>query len=44
VWVDRRGFMGGKVENAQERFGYRLRVESLGELAGIVERAFGEEK
>lgn len=42
VWVDRKGFMGGEVENSQERFGYQLRVESLGELAEVVEKAFAE--
>lgn len=42
VWVDRRGFMGGEVPaNVQEKYGYQLRVESLDELAAIVEGAFG---
>ncbi|EMD01030.1 hypothetical protein BAUCODRAFT_29413 [Baudoinia panamericana UAMH 10762] len=40
VWVDRQGFMGGEVENAQDRFAYQLRVENLGELAQIVDKAF----
>jgi len=40
VWVDRKGFMGGETEGGQERFGYRLKVDSLGELAAIVEEAF----
>ncbi|KAK5144377.1 hypothetical protein LTR32_003686 [Rachicladosporium monterosium] len=42
VWVDRQGAMGGSVENAQERFGFQLRVTSLGELAEIVDAAFGK--
>ncbi len=42
VWVDRQGAMGGSVENAQERFGFQLRVTSLGELAEIVDVAFGK--
>ncbi|EME50111.1 hypothetical protein DOTSEDRAFT_68846 [Dothistroma septosporum NZE10] len=37
VWVDRKGFMGGEPENAQERFGFKLKVETLAELAQIVE-------
>ncbi|TKA66759.1 hypothetical protein B0A55_09650 [Friedmanniomyces simplex] len=41
VWVDRKGAMGGSPENAQEKFGFQSKVESLGELAGIVEAAFG---
>lgn len=41
VWVDRKGFMGGDNENAQEKFAFQLRVESLGELATIVDAAFG---
>lgn len=42
VWVDRKGFMGGDNENAQDKFAFQLRVESLGELAAIVDAAFGE--
>lgn len=40
VWVDRKGFMGGNPEDGQERFGFKLKVDSLGELAEIVEKAF----
>ncbi|KAK4993853.1 hypothetical protein LTR50_000066 [Elasticomyces elasticus] len=39
VWVDRRGGVMGRVEGEPERFGWRLRVESLGELARVVEEA-----
>ncbi|KAH9827112.1 hydrolase (HAD superfamily) [Teratosphaeria destructans] len=40
VWVDRKGFMGGDPgENTQEKFAYQLRLETLGELANIVEAA-----
>ncbi|KAK4547417.1 hypothetical protein LTR36_001073 [Oleoguttula mirabilis] len=42
VWVDRKGFMGGDNENAQAKFAFQLRVESLGELAAIVDAAFGD--
>lgn len=42
VWVDRAGFMGGNPEGAQEKYAFRLRVETLQELADIVEEAFGE--
>jgi len=42
VWVDRKGAMGGDPEGAQEKFGFQLKVESLGELAAIVDGAFGE--
>lgn len=42
VWVDRKGLLGGEVENAQERFGYQLRVETLGELADIVDKALAD--
>jgi 2-haloalkanoic acid dehalogenase type II len=42
VWVDRKGFMGGDVpDNPQDVYAYQLKVESLGELAKIVEAAFG---
>ena len=41
VWVDRKGFMGGEVgENSEEKYGYQLKVDTLGELADIVEQAF----
>jgi 2-haloalkanoic acid dehalogenase type II len=42
VWVDRKGCIGEKAHGGSEEFGYKLRVESLGELAGIVEEAFGK--
>ncbi|KAF2171293.1 hypothetical protein M409DRAFT_50755 [Zasmidium cellare ATCC 36951] len=44
VWVDRKGIMGNPdaVENPQERFGYKLKVDTLGELAEIVEEAFSK--
>ena len=41
VWVDRKGFMGGDTEGAQDKFAFQLRVESLEELADIVEKAIG---
>ncbi|KAI6792732.1 hypothetical protein KC363_g2684 [Hortaea werneckii] len=41
VWVDRKGFMGGETEGAQEKFAFQLRVDDLAELADIVDRAFG---
>ena len=41
VWVDRGGFMGGEPGNARERFGFEVRVETLRELAGVVEEGFG---
>lgn len=44
VWVDRGGEMGGNPEGAQEKFGFKLRVETLKELADIVEEAFKEGK
>lgn len=40
VWVDRKGFMGGKVEGSQQKYGYKLKVDTLGELADIVDAAF----
>lgn len=40
VWVDRKGHIGEKAHGRSEEFGYELRVESLGELAAIVEDAF----
>lgn len=41
VWVDRKGFMGGEVgEDSEEKYGYSLKVDTLGELADTVERAF----
>lgn len=39
VWVDRKGFMGGLGRSKDENFGYKLKVDSLGELADIVEKA-----
>ena len=43
VWVDRKGIMGGEVgENTQETYGYQLKVDSLGELANIVDEAFSK--
>lgn len=44
VWVDRKGIMGNPeaVDNAQERFGFKLKVDTLGELADIVEKAFSQ--
>ncbi|KAK4957728.1 hypothetical protein LTR10_005695 [Elasticomyces elasticus] len=41
VWVDRGGDMGGEIEGAQEKFGFQMRVQTLGELAEIVDAAFG---
>jgi 2-haloalkanoic acid dehalogenase type II len=49
VWVDRKGFMGAMGETGedwrkiQDRFGFKLRVETLRELADIVERAWSRE-
>lgn len=40
VWVDRKGFMGGEVEDSQAKYRYQLKVNTLGELADIVEAAF----
>jgi FMN phosphatase YigB (HAD superfamily) len=44
VWVDREGMIGEKAHGAggEEEYGYRLRVESLGELARIVEEAYAK--
>lgn len=42
VWVDRQGYMGGMTEGAQEKYGFKLRVETLQELADIVEEAFSK--
>ncbi|KAL1306699.1 hypothetical protein AAFC00_005369 [Neodothiora populina] len=44
VWVDRKGFMGGKTEGRSEaakadEYGYQLRVETLAELADIIDKA-----
>ncbi|KAK3114020.1 hypothetical protein LTR53_008091 [Teratosphaeriaceae sp. CCFEE 6253] len=41
VWVDRQGAMGGETEDAQVKFHFQLRVETLEELADIVDAAFG---
>lgn len=40
VWVDRKGFMGGDATGGQERFGYKLKVDSIKELADIVDDLF----
>jgi 2-haloalkanoic acid dehalogenase type II len=40
VWVDRGGVMGGDPEGAQEKYGFQLRVETLRELADIVDKAW----
>jgi 2-haloalkanoic acid dehalogenase type II len=44
VWVDRKGVIGEKAHGrgGEEEYGYRLRVESLGELARFVEEAFAK--
>lgn len=42
VWVDRKGFIGEKAHGGGEEYGYRLRVETLGELVRVVEDAFGK--
>lgn len=42
VWVDRKGLIGEKTHGGLEDIGYELRVESLGELAAIVEEAFAK--
>ncbi|KJX95245.1 hypothetical protein TI39_contig4126g00010 [Zymoseptoria brevis] len=42
VWVDRKALMGGDPTEWQEKYGYQLRVQSLRELADIVEQAFEE--
>ncbi|KAK5168343.1 uncharacterized protein LTR77_006912 [Saxophila tyrrhenica] len=44
VWVDRKGFMGGEVEGSQERFGYQVKVDTIGELADFVDEAFEKAK
>ena len=41
VWVDRKQSRIGAFDLTQEQYAYQLRVESLGELAEIVDRAFG---
>ena len=41
VWVDRKGSRIGAHEETQETYAYQLRVESLEELANIVDAAFG---
>lgn len=40
VWVDRGGAMGGDPSGASEKYGFKLRVETLQELADIVEEAW----
>lgn len=42
VWVDRKGLIGEKKHGRSEEEGYELRVETLGELAAIVEEAFAK--
>lgn len=42
VWVDRKGCIGEKAHGGEEEFGYALRVETLGELARLVEEAFAK--
>lgn len=42
VWVDRKGFMGGVTEGSKDRFGYQLKVDTIAELADIVDSAFAE--
>lgn len=43
VWVDRKGALGGEMEEGQqEKYGFQLKVESLAELAGIIEREMGK--
>ena len=42
VWVDRKGVLGGETEGSQEKFGYQLTVNSLGELADIVDQAYSK--
>ncbi len=39
VWVDRKGVMGELGRSRDEDFGYKLKVDSLGELADIVDKA-----
>lgn len=42
VWVDRKGHIGEKAHGGSGEFGYQLRVETLKELADIVEEAFAK--
>lgn len=51
IWVDRYGILAEAVdgegkgeEELREEFGFVLRVESLGELADLVDQAFAHEK
>jgi hypothetical protein len=47
VWVDRSGVMGAQTAKSgdlQSEFGFKLKVQSLGELAEIVEKAFAKGK
>ena len=39
VWVDRKGHMGGNPQGGQEEYGYKLKVDTLGDLADIVDDA-----
>lgn len=43
VWVDRKGFMGARADGQSkaataEEYGFKLRVETLAELAEIVDK------
>jgi HAD superfamily hydrolase (TIGR01493 family) len=40
VWVDRKGIMGGNPQGGQEKYGYQVKVDTLRELADIVDKAF----
>jgi 2-haloalkanoic acid dehalogenase type II len=42
VWVDRKCAIGGETQGRPAEHGYVTSVETLGELAGIVEKAFGK--
>lgn len=44
VWVDRKGIMGARADGqshaaSEHEYGYKLRVETLGELAEMVDKA-----
>ena len=48
VWVDRKGHMGARAAGqsqaaSEQEYGYKLRVESLGELAEIVDQSYKAE-
>ncbi|KAF2214570.1 hypothetical protein CERZMDRAFT_36672 [Cercospora zeae-maydis SCOH1-5] len=40
VWVDRKGAIMGDTTGAEEKYGFQLRVETLQELANVVEEAW----